>query len=327
MGETDLFDVRVTQVTWCSPGVLAFTLAAVDGHALPGYQPGAHVSVHLPVSGKPDRVRAYSLVNTDPGNDPSTPQRCYRIAVRRDDAGTGGSLHLHESVRPGDVLRISPPKNAFALGETEGVILLAGGIGVTPILTMAAALQRQGLPFTFHYAARSRDEAVFLEELRQLCGERLNLHIDEEAGRHLDLGSVLPAGPARPVYVCGPKPMIDAAVRHAATLGWPADSVKFELFGADIANQNQAGYEVVLQFSDKSVFVRPGQALLDVLIDEDVDLPYDCRAGFCGLCRVKVLEGEVNHNDTCLTDADRTQRRYMQACVSHAACSRLVLDL
>nr|MBF0681103.1 2Fe-2S iron-sulfur cluster binding domain-containing protein [Pseudomonas sp.] len=107
----------------------------------------------------------------------------------------------------------------------------------------------------------------------------------------------------------------------------PSDAVKFELFGADASSKAQSGYEVVLKQSDKTLFVRPGEALLDVLIEEDVDLPYDCRAGFCGLCRVKVLEGEVSHHDTCLTDADRTRGRSMQACVSHAACSRLVLDL
>lgn len=327
MSGIDHLNVRVMQAAWCSPSVLAFTLASVHGDALPGFQAGAHVSIHLPVAGKPERIRAYSLINIDPANDTLHEQRCYRIAVRRDDLGAGGSRQLHESVRPGDVFRISRPKNEFQLAETRNATLLAGGIGVTPMATMAAELQRQGAGFDFHYAVRSRDEAVFLDELQALCGDRLKFHVDEDAGHHLDIQAVLQQGGPRPVYVCGPKAMIDATIRVAAELGWPSDTVKFELFGADTGGKAQSGYEVVLKQSDKTLYVRPGQALLDVLVDEDVDLPYDCRAGFCGLCRVKVLEGEVDHNDTCLTEADRTQRRLMQACVSRAACSRLVLDL
>jgi len=327
MTSEDLIDVRVMQVTWCSPSILAFKLARPNGAALPGFQAGAHISVHLPVQGKPDRVRAYSLVNTDPTNDTSLPQPFYRIAVRREEAGAGGSRQLHEAVRPGDVLRISQPKNEFELGDAGGALLLAGGIGVTPIVSMAAELRRKGVPFDFCYAVRSRDEAVFLDDLERLCGDGLRLHVDEDAGRHLDIVTALAQGGSRPVYVCGPKPMIDAAVDAAARLGWPADNVKFELFGLDESSKSKSGYEVVLQQSGKTVEVGLGQSLLDVLIDEDVDVPYDCRSGFCGLCRVKVLEGEVVHNDTCLTDDDRSKRRLMQVCVSHCASERLVLDL
>jgi len=327
MADTDLLSVRVTQITWCSPSVLAFTLAAPDGGSLPSFHAGAHVSVYLPVDGKPDRVRAYSLVNSDVTNDSVQPQRTYRIAVRRDDNGAGGSLQLHETVRPGDMLRISKPKNEFSLTEQQGATLLAGGIGITPILSMATALHRAGATFDCWYASRDRHEAALLDELERVCSDTLHLHIDNEAGQHIDLMAVLRSGPQRPIYVCGPKAMIDATVAAAAELGWPNDLVRFELFGADAANKTQMGYEVVLQFSEKTLSVKPGQALLDVLIDEDVDIPYDCRAGFCGLCRIKVVEGAVNHHDTCLSEADRTQRGYMQACVSHAACSRLVLDL
>ena len=327
MSGSNLLNVRVTQIAWCSPSVLAFTLGSLDGAPLPGFQAGAHLSVHLPVTGKPDRIRAYSLVNVDPAHDTAGPQACYRIAVRRDDGGAGGSLQLHESVRPGDVLQVSHPKNDFQLADTCDPLLLAGGIGVTPILSMASALQRQGIDFDFTYSVRTRDEAVFLDDLQSLCRERLHLHINEEAGGFLNLQSLLRQKGPRPVYVCGPKAMIDAAVEAAAALGWPSGTVRFELFGADLTSKAQSGYEVVLSHSDKILYVRPGEALLDVLIDEDVDLPYDCRAGFCGLCQVKVLEGEVDHHDTCLSEADRTKRGLMQACISHAACSRLVLDL
>lgn len=327
MADTDLFTVRVMQITWCSPSVLAFTLAAPDGNTLPGFQAGAHVSVHLPIEGKQDRVRAYSLIHTDTANDSALAQSTYRIAVRRDDMGAGGSLQLHQHVRPGDVLRISQPKNEFELSDTQNALLLAGGIGITPILSMATELHRRGVSFDCIYATRNRTEAVLLDELQTLCSEHLHVHIDDQAGQHLNILEKLRQTGPRPVYVCGPKAMIDATVNAAAQLGWPANAVRFELFGADAGSKAQAGYEVVLQFSDKTLLVKPGQALLDALIDEDVDIPYDCRAGFCGLCRIKVLEGDVNHHDTCLSEADRHQRGYMQACVSHAACSRLVLDL
>ncbi|MDX3906362.1 MAG: PDR/VanB family oxidoreductase [Pigmentiphaga sp.] len=327
MASEDLIDVRVVQITWCSPTIRAFKLAGLSGAALPGFQAGAHVSAHLPVPGRADRVRAYSLVNTDPSIDTSLPQACYRIAVRLDEKGSGGSRQLHEAVRPGDVLRISRPKNEFQLGRASGATLLAGGIGVTPIVSMAAELRRQGIPFGFCYAVRSRDEAVFRDELARLCGDGLQLHVDEEAGHHLDVAAVLGQGGPRPVYVCGPKPMIDATVAAAGRLGWPADMVKFELFGVDESSKTRSGYEVVLQQTGKTLSVGPGQSLLDVLVDEEVDIPYDCRSGFCGLCRVKVLEGDVVHHDTCLTDSDRSQRQLMQACVSHCTSPRLVLDL
>lgn len=327
MNGSDLLDVRVMQVTWCSPSVLAFSLASVTGDTLPGFEAGAHVSVHLPVAGKPDRIRAYSLINLDAVCDTSLPQQRYQIAVRRDDQGAGGSRQLHELVRPGDLLRISPPKNQFSLDDTQHPLLLAGGIGVTPIASMAAALQQQGKSYELAYAVRSRDEAVFADALGALCGTRLRLHSDEDAGTYLDIRSLLEQVGQRAVYVCGPKAMIDATVEAAASLGWPAGAVRFELFGADPSAQSQSGYEVILKQSDKTLFVHAGEALLDVLIDEDVDLPYDCRSGFCGLCQVKVLEGEVAHHDTCLSPADRSQRGLMQACVSHACGSRLVLDL
>lgn len=327
VGGPPLLDVRVMQIAWRSPTILAFELASLSGVPLPGFQAGAHISVHLPVAGKPDRVRAYSLVNVDPANDTSDPQASYRIAVRRDEAGAGGSRQLHESVRPGDLLRISHPKNDFPLECAHGVTLLAGGIGVTPIASMAAALRRRGASFDFFYAVRTRGEAILLAELESICGDGLRLHVDETAGHHLDVLPILRQGGPRPLYVCGPRAMIDAVAAAAEKLGWPSDAVRFELFGADAGGEAHAGYDVVLKHSDRTLHVRPGASLLDTLIDEDVDLTYDCRAGFCGLCRVKVLEGEVVHRDTCLTEDERTGRGTMQACVSHAAGARLVLDL
>jgi vanillate O-demethylase ferredoxin subunit len=327
MNSQDLLDVRVTQMTWCSPSVLAFDLTRTDGGLLPGFAAGAHVSLHLVVKGDPDRVRAYSLINLDPENDTTEPQPVYRIAVRRDELGAGGSRHLHAVVRPGELLRISRPKNAFQLGDEPRATLLAGGIGVTPIASMAAQLRRKGATFDVCYAVRSCEEAVFLPELTALCPDNLQVHVDDIAGHYLDVSAVLRSYPPRPVYVCGPKPMIDTVIAAAAALGWAPDLVRFELFGADPASAALSGYEVVLELTGKTLAVRPGQTLLDVLIDQDVDLPYDCRAGFCGLCQVKVIDGDVAHHDTCLTDDDRNRRRLMQPCVSHATSSRLVLDL
>jgi ferredoxin-NADP reductase len=291
-----------------------------DGAPLPGWTPGAHVEVVLPDGS----TRAYSLVDATGGWDAPA---AYVLGVRLDARGQGGSRHIH-ALRPGDPVRLHPPKNGFALDASDApVLLVAGGIGVTPLVSMAAALAQGRRDWRMIYAARSRSALAFEADLRALAGDRLALHLDDEGGGPADLGpAIRAAAPGTHLYVCGPRPMIEAARAHAEAAGFPADRIHFELFESAAPQSGDQPFEV--QINDGRVFtVPPGQGIIDVLEAAGVDLIHDCRRGDCGICRVDVRAGVPDHRDVVLTQAERASGTVMQICVSRAKGGRLVLDI
>jgi vanillate O-demethylase ferredoxin subunit len=313
--------LRVARIAAVTPRIKAVELVAADGGALPAFSAGAHIDVALGNG----ETRSYSLLN-----DPTETQR-YAIAVLRETDSRGGSTFVHDHLREGDVLDSSAPANNFALNEAgERHILIAGGIGITPLMAMSRRLTAQGAEFTLHYCARSRAEAAFIDELEAALGPRLVTHHDGgDISRGLDVMALLKERPpAAHVYVCGPPGLI-RAVREA-TPHWPKGTVHYELFRgseADIApRSSDQAFDIVLKRAGKALRVLPDKSILQTLAEAGIKVKTLCKEGVCGTCRVGLVSGRADHRDEVLTDEER--ERNIQVCVSRALPGEtLVLDL
>jgi ferredoxin-NADP reductase len=305
--------VQVACMRLEAPDVLSIELRATDGRALPPAPPGTHVDVHL----SDGLIRLYSVVAGDEG--------IYVLAVKREANGRGGSTHVHDRLRVGDVIRVGVPRNQFALADdTRPSLLIAGGIGITPLLPMARALERSGRPWRLHYAARDASAAPFASELRQF-GEKVRLHDSRSAGR-LDLARlVADAEPGTHLYCCGPSGMLDAFA--AATQGIDPAHVHLERFEATAPPPDAGSFEVLLAKSGHRLWVGPDMSLLDAVLQAGVEVEYSCRQGICGSCEARVLEGVPEHRDEILTAAERAGNKTIMLCCSRARSPTLVLDL
>lgn len=299
--------------------VVQVDLRSRDGKPLPGAAPGAHIQLHLP-SGL---VRAYSLVNALGGAQQDT----WRIAVGWDANSRGGSHWIHEKLRVGQALAADAPRNLFAMEPSHRrVLLLAGGIGITPVYAMAQHCQAQGLEWEMLACARSSPRLAYLEELRSLAGDRLETWFDDERGGPVDLRARLAQRRWDAVYACGPAPMLEALVQ--ATAHWPEGSVRLERFKAEAgAGGERRSFELVLQRSGLQGQVGSDESVLDALERLGVPHPYACREGLCGSCDAPVLDGQVEHHDSVLSAAEKQAGQRMLVCVSRCGGSRLVLDL
>ena len=318
IGRRAALRVQVARKWQAAAEVAGFDLVSIAGQ-LPTFQPGAHIDVHLPNG----LVRQYSLTN-----GPGELDR-YRIGVKLEPDGGGGSLALHDSVRVGDVLAVSEPRNNFPLRrDAVRTILVAGGIGITPLLAMAQALRHQGLDFELHVFARSDDHISFAGLVDGL-GEAVTRHTGlspAETGAALEALLADP-GPHEHVYVCGPGPMLDAARRMAAAAGRADDTVHFEYFANPTEIDDSTTFTVDLARSALSLEVPAGATVMDVLRANGVEVASSCETGACGTCRVAVLDGEPVHNDVYLNDTEKQQGDQMMVCVSRARSDRLVLDI
>ena len=310
--------VRVNRKWATADGVAAFELAPLTG-LLPTFQPGAHIDVHLPNG----LVRQYSITN-GPGESTH-----YRIGVKLEPQSTGGSQCLHDTVREGDVLAISEPRNNFPLRrDSLKTILVAGGIGITPMLAMAQALDRMRLEYELHCFAQSSGHLAFGEVLDGL-GKSVIRHLGLSPGETVAEIQRLVAerGPHTHLYVCGPGPMLESTRREAAGAGWPDDTVHFEYFKNATEIDDSSTFEVALARSALTVTVPSGATILEVLRDHGVSMPSSCEQGACGTCVATVLEGEPDHQDVHLNDSEREAGDRIMTCVSRARSDRLVLDL
>ena len=325
-----LLSLRVAEARDLNALIRLLRLRADDGAALPSYTAGAHLRVQVTLpDGKAD-WRHYSLVNLTVADVAAMASpREYVIAVRRDDEGRGGSLYMHQQVVQGQLLTIEPPKNEFELRAGNGcAVLIAGGIGITPLTSMAAQRKADGLAVRLHYAGRSRELMAFVPELQRLLGDALVLHADADAGAPLDVERVLDGcAAADQLYVCGPKPLLDKVLGRTQARGWTHERVHFELFTTPVAAAGDRAFEVVLAQSGRSFTVGAGQTVLDGLIEHGCDPLFDCKRGECGVCSTAVIEGDLDHRDYFLSDAEKASGKVMQVCVSRVRGPRLVLDL
>ncbi|MBA2399217.1 MAG: oxidoreductase [Bradyrhizobium sp.] len=319
----DQFDLTVTDIQAETALIRAIKLARPRGEPLPSWDAGAHVKVRLPDGDE----RSYSLINTSLDPAATTRPHAYRLGVRLEQPSQGGSKFMH-ALRVGDVLSVATPRNNFPLEpSSKPIVLLAGGIGVTPVLSMAAALRAGGRPYRFIYAGRSRDQIAFLSESETLCGERLTIHTDDASGIFDVKGLMASLTDNEPLYLCGPKPMIDAAIQSAKDLHWAGGRLRFEIFATVAPLAGDQAFEVVLNNSGKTLLIPPDKTILSVLIEAGEDPLHDCQRGDCGICQVSVIEGTPDHRDYILTDAEKAAGKVMQICVSRSKSPRLVLDL
>lgn len=300
-------------------GIISVELRPWGDTVFAPFEAGSHIDLHLPNG----LVRSYSLLNA-----PSDQGR-YVVGILRDRASRGGSRYVHEQLRVGTQLQISQPRNNFALDTyASHSVLVAGGIGITPIYCMFRQLLALGRSAELIYCARSRKEAALLEDIVGL-GAKVVYHFNDEKGCLPDLGGYLAGRPSDThFYCCGPTPMLDAFEQACESLGYPHAHIE-RFTAAEVAPSEDAqdSYSVELSRSGKTVSVEPGLNLLDVLLEAGCDIEYSCREGVCGSCETRVLEGDVDHRDGVLTKAERAANGSMMVCVSGCKSRRLVLDL
>lgn len=303
-------------------GICSFELAAADGSALPAFEPGAHIDVHLDGG----LIRQYSLC---PGPD----QRGrYLIGVLREPASRGGSAAMH-ALQAGQRLHISAPRNHFPLvGNARRQLLFAGGIGITPLLAMAEHLAASGHDFKLHYCARTAARMAFAQRIRSgLVGDRVSFHADDGAAeQRLDLDAALGAPQdGNHVYVCGPGGFMDWVLSGAHARGWPETQLHKEYFSAP-AQPTTAGdepFEVQIGRDGAVHAVPAGRSVVEVLAGQGIEIPVSCEQGVCGTCLTRVLDGTPEHRDVYLTDQERAANDCFTPCCSRSRSERLVLDL
>jgi vanillate monooxygenase ferredoxin subunit len=294
---------------------------AEQGH-LPAFTAGAHLDVHLPNG----LVRQYSLCN------PPADRDRYLIAVLRDAASRGGSQAVHEAVAEGSTLQISAPKNHFPLSEAaQHHLLMAGGIGITPMLAMAETLSASGQSFELHYATRSRERTAFIDRIAAApYASRVTHHLDDgEAAQKLHIATTLGNAPKDAhLYVCGPQGFMDAVLGAARSSGWSEDRLHYEFFGAaPVDTSGDGSFEVEIASSGRIIPVLPEQTTLQALQAAGLDIPMSCEQGVCGTCLTGVKSGTPDHRDHYLTPEEQAANDQFLPCCSRAKSARLVLDL
>lgn len=290
--------------------------------ALPGFDPGAHIRIDVADVGP----REYSLVNLDPQARTRDGVLSYVVAVRLEEQSTGGSLYMH-GLEVGDRVTCAPPQNDFPLGPEANPLLIAGGIGITPIASMISGLSGQGLPFGLHYSGRLRGSLAFLDQLREIAGDKMVVHHDD-SDTALDLTALLAGtAPGRHAYVCGPKGMIEATRAAARDAGLVPENIHSALFARATAQSGDGAFEVEIASSGEVHTIPADQTIVQALEAAGLDLMYDCQRGDCGICQTAVLSGIPDHRDVVLSDDEKAAGDVMQICVSRAKSERLVLDL
>lgn len=309
----------VLKVTKLTDRISEFCIGQRDGTALPGFTAGAHVSFDLP----DDDTRAYSMIAFEPITPNPTE---YRIAVQHEPEGKGGSTHMH-GLTAGTPISFAAPKNDFPLHDGAPAVLLAGGIGITPMISMATTLRAAGQHFEFHYSGRSAGVMAYVETLQENFGDVFHLHCDDDPSSALNLDALITEiDVAAHLYVCGPKGLIDACRTKAEAAGIDNARIHFELFDAPEAQDGDAPFEVEIN-SGEVFTVGADQSIVEALEKGGVDVMYDCQRGDCGICQCDVISGTPDHRDVVLSEDERAAGKVMQICVSRSKSPRLVLDI
>lgn len=316
-------EVVVRQIRSETSEVRSFVLESVSGEQLPAFKAGAHIDV-FPISGL---SRQYSLVND--------PVDCshYMLGVKREPNSRGGSSAMHGNLQEGSRLRISRPKNNFALRENNGRnILLAGGIGVTPLLSMSQALSRRDAEFQLHYFVRSNSEMAFRDLIiGSDWASRVNYHfglIPPLLNEVLE-EILLSPGAEDLVYLCGPGPFMDVVRGCASSAGWRSDQIVLEHFSAEPPKLEAGADEFVVRLARRGIelIVPSEKSIIEVLREAGIEIQTSCEQGVCGTCVTPVLEGELLHNDLYLSDDEHEEGRLMTLCVSRCKSKLLVIDI
>lgn len=296
--------LQVTAVSALTPEITEYRLAHFDGADLPAFTPGAHITVTTPSGAN----RRYSLVND--GQAPTE----YVIAVKRERLSRGGSSSMHEHVSVGTQLDVGSPENSFPLVPASHYLLIAGGIGVTPILAMARNLASAGVPFSVIYCTRSTELTAYADELRAIAGAKLTLHHDQgDPSKVYDFWDHFATPSPTHVYCCGPKPLMDEI--KAVSGHWPEAQIHFEDFKpVEVTRAEDQSFVVRIASTGTEVTVPADRSILEALRDEGIRVPSSCESGTCGSCRMQLIAGEVEHRDYILVGEERSQ--FIMVCVS-----------
>tara|TARA_R110002012_G_scaffold85709_4_gene213616 strand:- start:480 stop:1424 length:945 start_codon:yes stop_codon:yes gene_type:complete len=296
-----------------TPEICEFTLALRDGGELPAFTPGAHITVETPNGA----MRRYSLLND--GDAPAE----YVIAIKREPNSRGGSSSMHEEAPVGSVLQIEPPGNEFELVEASRYLLIAGGIGVTPILSMARKLTAKGKPFKLIYCTRSAEETAYLEDCKAFPGAIVH-HDEGDLDRFYDFWDHFEEPRPEHVYCCGPAPLMEEI--KAISGHWPEGRVHFEDFNAvAVVREDDVPFKVTIAGNGHMIEVPADRSILEALRDAGEQTVSSCESGTCGTCKCRLIEGEADHRDLVLMDEEKSD--YIMICVSRAKAGDLVIDL
>jgi vanillate O-demethylase ferredoxin subunit len=313
--------VQVTRITPIASEINLIELTAAQGQELPPFTAGSHIDLHL----SNGMIRSYSL-----SGSPDEPEH-YLIGVKNEPEGRGGSRFIHEQLQLGDDIEISAPRNNFGLHEeADHTVLIAGGIGVTPLVSMSQRLETIGKPWELHYAGRHRGSTAFIPQLSAF-GSRVNLYLrngaeDAAQSRRMDIPAIVEAAPAGShFYCCGPAAMINGFL--AATTLLPPDQVHFERFANDQPIDKDGSFTVILKESGETIEIRSGQTILDALLERGIDAPYSCMEGICSACETRVLAGIPDHHDMILSAEQKAANNVMMICCSRSKTPELVLAL
>lgn len=315
------FEVEVVAREDEAEGICSFTLVAVGNSVLPPYTAGSHIDVET----KPGTVRQYSLCG-----DPRQAM-AWRIGVLREENSRGGSQAMHDNVQVGSRLRVSPPKNHFELVDAPHSVLVAGGIGITPILAMAKELSSRGASFEVHYCGRTEAKMAFRDEIAfSNYGSRSKIYTND-APKDAQFDATVVAGNAPStshLYVCGPAGFMDYVLGAAASAGWSAERLHREHFsGVAVDTSNDGAFEVQLVKTGISISIPAGKSVLEMLLQAGVDVNFSCENGVCGTCLTRVVEGIPDHRDTYLTVDERAANDQFTPCCSRSKTPVLAIDL
>ena len=314
--ETDLSLVVAAKFE-AADGVAVLQLRQPDGADLPQWSPGAHIDLIL----TPELTRQYSLCG-----DPSD-RSVWQIGVLRESAGRGGSQFVHDKLSSGDTVQVRGPRNHFELEQADNYLFIAGGIGITPIMAMAAEVDRAGSQWTLVFGGRSRATMAFADELSTHYPEHVVIHPQNEGGL-IDLDGLLGEPlPDTLVYTCGPGALLEAVTDKCQS--WPTGSLRLERFSAKPLSEPvlNTSFEVELALTGKTLTVHPDESILDAVTACGIQVLSSCEQGTCGTCETPVLSGTVDHRDSLLTKEEPDAHDTMMICVSRASCPRLILEI
>jgi vanillate O-demethylase ferredoxin subunit len=308
--------LRVKAISWETELVKAVELRSLDGSELPKFTAGSHVDLHLPIG----LVRSYSLLN------PQRERHRYVVGIARDRDSRGGSRYIHDDLKVGDVLPVTPPRNLFPIDETaETSVLIGGGIGITPIISMVQRLDELGRNWRLYCAARSRKDAPFIDRL-VVYGDSVSFHFDNEAAGLLDVESIVAGAPAGAhLYCCGPTLMLSTFT--AAARKRDPGCIHIERFSPADDAATDGGFLVELARTGRTLAVPKGSTILETLRNAGISPLCSCQQGICGSCETRVIAGEPDHRDAVLTADERKSNETMMICCSGSRSKKLVLDL
>ena len=307
--------LRVVNRKSLTAEVEEFTLSCSEGGSLPTTDAGAHITLETPSGAR----RRYSLVHS------GALLSAYTIAVKRESSSRGGSESMHTQAQIGVELDAQPPENQFPLDTTRAALLIAGGIGITPIYAMAQTLEENKLRYRLVYCARQEQLAPYLNELKSLCGTKLTTHFDQgDPAKLFDFWDLLAEPTNENVYCCGPTPLMEEV--KGVTGHWPEGRVHFEEFKpVESVRADDQAFDVELGRSKQIVHVKANQTILEALRGHGVPVASSCESGTCGTCKCPYVKGEVDHRDLVLMEEEK--KSYIMPCVSRAIGTHLVLDL